>query len=202
MDPLFQKLWTVLNFKVLTSTVQRSMSGVQHREFSVHGSESSVQSPASSVQRPDSNVQSPASSVQSPESRVQRPEPSVQGPVSWVQRPGSNVQLLRPESRNSDMPHFFTRDVEQHKNTPLCQLYQPSRTSISQNIYYQLLSPSEYCKVFKSSFSIETSRSSCLKMFFKQVFLKVSETSQESTCAEKHLIHFLKNLLAAGLQLY
>ena len=83
------------------------MSGVQHREFSVQGSESSVQSPASSVQRPDSNVQSPESSVQSPESRVQRPEPSVQGPVSWVQRPGSNFQLLRPESRNSDMPHFL-----------------------------------------------------------------------------------------------
>ena len=83
MDPLFQKLWTVLNFKILTSTFWRSMSEVQHREFSVQGLESSVQSPASRVQRPESNIQSP---------------------TSRAQRPGSNVQLLRPESRNSGMP--------------------------------------------------------------------------------------------------
>ena len=97
---------------------------------------------------------------------------------------------------------FFTRDVDQYKNTSLWQLYQPSRTPFSQNTYHYLLSRSEYCKVFKSSFFIETSRSSRLKMFFKQVFLKVSQTLQESTCVGKHLSLFLKNLLAEGLQLY
>ena len=86
MDPLFQKLSTVLNFKVLTSPVERSMSGVQRRQFNVQGSGSSVQSPASSLQSPESSVESPAF-------RVQRSE--------------SNFQLLRPESRNSGMPFLF-----------------------------------------------------------------------------------------------
>ena len=72
MDPL-EKLWTVLNFKGLTSTVQSPMSGVQRREFIVQGSESSVQSPTSTIQHPESSVQSPMSRVQSPTSRVQRP---------------------------------------------------------------------------------------------------------------------------------
>ena len=54
---LFLKLWTVLNFKVLMSTVYRSTSRVQ--------------SPASRVQHPESRVQSPASRVQRPESSVQ-----------------------------------------------------------------------------------------------------------------------------------
>ena len=50
--PLFSKFWTVLNFKVLTSTVWHS---------------------APRVQRPASRVQNPASSVQGSASRVQRP---------------------------------------------------------------------------------------------------------------------------------
>ena len=52
MDPLFQKLWTVLNFKVL-HIHSLAMSGVQRREFSVQGSESGVESPASRAQRPN-----------------------------------------------------------------------------------------------------------------------------------------------------
>ena len=65
--------WTVLNFKVLTSTVYCSASRVQRPEFRVQRSEPSVQSLASRVQSPESSVQSPESSVQRPTlaSRVQ-----------------------------------------------------------------------------------------------------------------------------------
>ena len=31
---------------------------------------------------------------------------------------------------------FFARDVDQYKNTSLSQLYQPPRTSFSQNTYH------------------------------------------------------------------
>ena len=31
---------------------------------------------------------------------------------------------------------FFTRDVDQYKNTSLSQLYQPPKTSFSQNTYH------------------------------------------------------------------
>ena len=66
IDPLFPRVWTVLNFKVLTFTVQRSASGVQRPK--VQSSEPSIQGPASRVQRPEFTVQSPASNscVQSP----------------------------------------------------------------------------------------------------------------------------------------
>ena len=49
---------------------------------------------------------------------------------------------------------LFTRDINQYKNTPLSQLYQPPRAPFSQNTYHQLLSSCEYCKIFKSSFFI------------------------------------------------
>ena len=57
MDPLISKLWTVLNFKVLTSTVLRSASRVQRPGFRVQRPGSNVQSPTSRVQRPESSVQ-------------------------------------------------------------------------------------------------------------------------------------------------
>ena len=74
------------NFKVLTSTVQRSMSGVHCPGFRVQRPGSNVQSPASTVQRPQSSVHSPAS-------RVHRPESSIQSPASnsCVQSPGIPV---------------------------------------------------------------------------------------------------------------
>ena len=89
MDPLFQKLSTVLNFKVLTSPVEHSMSGVQRRQCNIQGSGSSVQSPASKVQRPASRVQSPASRAQLSESNVQSPTSN-----SCVQSPGIPVCLF------------------------------------------------------------------------------------------------------------
>ena len=49
---------------------------------------------------------------------------------------------------------FFTRDVNQYKNAPLSQLYQPPRAPFSQNTYLQLLSYCEYCKVLKNNFVI------------------------------------------------
>ena len=105
MDPLFPKHWTVLNFKVLTSTVQRSASGVQCREFSVQGSESSIQSPMSRVQRPGSSVQSPASRVQCPESSVQS-----QASNSCVQSPGIPV-CLNNENSGKNSLNSFTAEV-------------------------------------------------------------------------------------------
>ena len=50
--------------------------------------------------------------------------------------------------------NFFTNDVNQYKNTPLSQLYQPPRSPLSRNTYQQLLSSCEYCKDFKNSFFI------------------------------------------------
>ena len=47
---------------------------------------------------------------------------------------------------------FFTRNVDQDKNTSLSQLYQPPRTPFSQNTFHvtftKLLSSCEFCKVF------------------------------------------------------
>ena len=65
MDPLFPKLWTVLNFTVLTSTVLT---------FNVRSPASRVHRPGFRVQRPESSIQSPASNscVQSPEISVCR----------------------------------------------------------------------------------------------------------------------------------
>ena len=56
--PLFSELWTVLNFKVLTSTVS-----VQSPTSCFQGSKSSVQRPESSVQNPGSSVQRPTLAV-------------------------------------------------------------------------------------------------------------------------------------------
>ena len=98
MDPLFPKLCTVLNFKVLTSilafNVRSPASKVQSPGFRVQSPVSRVQRPASSVQSLASSFQSPASRVQSSVSRTQRPESRVQGPES-------SVHLLLSESRNS-----------------------------------------------------------------------------------------------------
>ena len=77
---------------------------------------------------------------------------------------------------------FLTRDVDQYKNTSLSQLYQPPKTPISQNTYHQLLSPCEYCKVFKNSFLQNTPKGSHLQCSSKQMFLNVSPSSQQSTC--------------------
>ena len=47
--PLFPKLWTVLNFKVLTSRIQRSASRVQRSRFRVQRPGSTVQGSVSRV---------------------------------------------------------------------------------------------------------------------------------------------------------
>ena len=78
--------------------------------------------------------------------------------------------------------HFFTRDLDQYKNMSLSQLYQPLRIHFPQKTYDSLLSTCQYYKLFKNSFSQNTSRSSRLQMFSKQVFLKVLQTSQENIC--------------------
>ena len=77
---------------------------------------------------------------------------------------------------------FFTRDVDQYKNTSLSQLYQPPRTAFSQNTYHWLLSSCEYCKVFKNGLFYRTPPEPVVCRYSsKQVFLKVSQTVQE-TC--------------------
>ena len=97
---------------------------------------------------------------------------------------------------------FFTRDVDQYKNTSLSQLYQPPRTAFSQNTYHWLVSSCEYCKVCKSNFFIDlqnTSRSSRL-----QIFLKIGIPKRFANFTGKHLCCslLLKNLQAEGLQLH
>ena len=86
----------------------------------------------------------------------------------------------------------------------LSQLYQPPRIAFPQNTYQLPLSSCEYCKVFKNGLFHRTppkvvfcsSSPRILKSSFPHVFLKVSQTSQESTCLES----LFKKL--AGLQLH
>ena len=94
---------------------------------------------------------------------------------------------------------FFTRDVDQYKNTSLSQLYQPPRTPFSQNTYHQLLFSCGYCKVFENNFFIEHHQKRCLEMFFKIVVLKSS-----ANFTGKHLSWslFLKKFQVKGLQLH
>ena len=104
-----------------------------------------------------------------------------------------NEQLIQPATL------FFTRDIDQHKNMSLSQLYQPPRTPFSQNTYHQLLSSCEYCKVFKNSFLQNTFRSSHFQMFFK-----IGAQNSFANFTGKHLCWslFLKYLQAEGLQLH
>ena len=67
----------------------------------------------------------------------------------------------------------------------LSQLYQPSITPFSQNIYHQLLWSCEIAKFLIRAFLQNTSRSSCLQMVLKIV----SQTSQVSACVA---VSFLK----------
>ena len=63
--------------------------------------------------------------------------------------------ILKERTAHLASYSFFTRDIDQYKNTSLSRLYQPQRTLFSQNTYRYLLLSCEYCKVFKSSFIIE-----------------------------------------------
>ena len=90
---------------------------------------------------------------------------------------------------------LFTRDVDQYKDMSLSQLYQPPRALFSQNMYHQLLLSCEYCKFLRTAF-FQTSKGSCLRMFFK---IGVLKSSQESTHVGGS---FQKNLQTQGLQLY
>ena len=94
---------------------------------------------------------------------------------------------------------FFTRDVDQYKNTSLSQLYQPPGTPLSQNTYHKLLSSCKYCKVFKNSFFIEHLQ----KQSFADVF-KISVLKSFANFTGKHLCwsFLLKNLQPDGLQLH
>ena len=51
---------------------------------------------------------------------------------------------------------LFKRDVDQYKNTPLSQLYQPPRTAFSKNTYHWLLLSCECSEVFKNRFFYRT----------------------------------------------
>ena len=60
--------------------------------------------------------------------------------------------ILKERAAHLGSYTFFTKDVDQYKNTSLSQLYQPPRTAFLQNTYHWLLSSCEYYKVFKNSF--------------------------------------------------
>ena len=44
--------------------------------------------------------------------------------------------ILKERAAHLGSSTFFTRDVDQYKNTPLSQLYQPPRTAFSKNTYH------------------------------------------------------------------
>ena len=65
----------------------------------------------------------------------------------------------------------------------LSQLYQPPRAAFSQNTYHRLLPSCEHCKVFKNGlFDRTPPEPVACRYSSKYVFLKVLQTSQESTC--------------------
>ena len=96
-------------------------------------------------------------------------------------------------------PSFFTRDLDQYKNTSLPQLYQPPRTTFTQNTYHWLLSSCEYCKGFKNSFFIEHIQKQSLQIFLKIGILK---SSADFTGKHLYLSLFLKHLQVKGWQLH
>ena len=65
----------------------------------------------------------------------------------------------------------------------LSQLYQPPGAAFSQNTYHRLLPSCQYCKVFKNGlFDRTPPEPVACRYSSKYVFLKVLQTSQESTC--------------------
>ena len=109
--------------------------------------------------------------------------------------------ILKERTAHLGSYTFCTRDVDQYKNMPLSQLYQPPRKTLSQNTYHWLLSSCECCKVFKNSFFIEHLQKQSFADIPQNsyIFSKVPKTSQESTCVG---IAFFKNLQAEALQLH
>ena len=93
---------------------------------------------------------------------------------------------------------LFTRDVDQHKNTSLSQLYQPPKHFFLRTRITSYFLPVNIAKVLITAF-LYTSRSSRLQMFFKIGVLK-----SFANFTGKHLCWslFFKNVQAQGLQLY
>ena len=54
--------------------------------------------------------------------------------------------IIKERTAHLGIYTFFTKDVAQYKNTSLSQLYQPPRTTFSQNTYHWLLPSCEYCE--------------------------------------------------------
>ena len=107
--------------------------------------------------------------------------------------------ILKERTAHLGSYTFFTRDVNQYKNTSLSQLYQPPRIAFSQNTYHQLLSSCEYCKVFKNSFFKEHLQ--------KQSFADTPQNRYSSKFRKLHrkalvLESLFEILQAQGLQLH
>ena len=107
--------------------------------------------------------------------------------------------ILKERTVHLGSQTLFARDVDQYKSTSLSQLYQPPRIAFSQNTNHWLLSSCEYCKVFRTAFLQNTSRSSRL-----QIFLKIGILKNFANVTGKDLRWslFSKNLHAEGLQLH
>ena len=107
--------------------------------------------------------------------------------------------ILKERTVHLGSQTFFTRDVDQYKSTSLSQLYQPPRIAFSQNTNHWLLLSCEYCKVFRTAFLQNTSRSSRL-----QIFLKIGILKNFANVTGKDLRWslFSKNLHAEVLQLH
>ena len=76
---------------------------------------------------------------------------------------------------------FFTRNVDQYKNTSLSQLYQPLKHFFHRTRITSYFRHVNIAKVLRTAF-LYTSRSSGLQMFFKIGILKSFANFTESTC--------------------
>ena len=107
--------------------------------------------------------------------------------------------ILKERTAHLASYNFFTKDVDQYKNTSLSQLYQPPRTPFHRTRLTSYFRPVNIAKFLRTVFLQNTSRSSHLQMLFKIGVLK-----SFTNFTGKHLCWslFLKNLRAAGLQLH
>ena len=107
--------------------------------------------------------------------------------------------ILKERTVHLGSQTFFTKDVDQYKNTSLSQLYQPPRTVFHRTLITGYFRPVNIAKFLRTTFLQNTSRSSRL-----QIILKIGILKSFANVTGKDLCWrlFLKNLQAEGLQLH
>ena len=94
--------------------------------------------------------------------------------VKKIQKQKNMLQIY-PQGKNSSLRQLysFIRNIDQHKNTLISQLYQLPRSPFSQNTYHtSYFRPVNISKILRRAFLQNMSRSSRLQMLSKIGVLK------------------------------